>query len=400
MNKTLLKFTNYLDQSAKEIEQKVVASVEKREGKVPDLLERAQIRQYNDRKNMSRMLKVPKESWDMHGELFIQFDILSELVIAAKLKSKEIFTVVFHLLAKNIGANVLDSSVRFFDIKKIEKYDFSSYKYLNKEVILGMVRTDEYGRLAATPREELSKEEREKLEEFEKFTMENPEDLTGIIDKHKLLKEHYFDKIDSFDMEDIEIIISILGDFKLIEEHINVIRELLVQKVDKRSEIDTPVIVSKEQIREVKPRLSEKEYNLLARELRRFFDLTNMIVVQPLSFELQIYCVSLMIRMEIPEVIIRKALKVMSKSNSSLECNPITEFSNFYEKLQYYKNVPSLREAVQTMMECLQEMFITSDDDYLFYKEMLEAELAKAKNEVPNTFDYEIEEANKLIKGL
>ena len=151
MNKTLVKFTNYLDNSANELKRNIQMRVNQVGEDNLDALDKLTIDKYNERVNMSRMLKVPRESWEMYGELFIDFKILSELMIAGGLKGKEIFTVVFHLLEKNLGAHVLDASVRFFDIKKIAKYNFSGYKHLNQKVIVEMVRSEEYGLVTLNP---------------------------------------------------------------------------------------------------------------------------------------------------------------------------------------------------------------------------------------------------------
>lgn len=79
MNKTLVKFTNYLDNSANELKRNIQMRVNQ---VCEDNLDALDKLKYNERVNMSRMLKVPRESWEMYGELFIYFKILSELIIA------------------------------------------------------------------------------------------------------------------------------------------------------------------------------------------------------------------------------------------------------------------------------------------------------------------------------
>lgn len=396
MNKTLIKFTNYLDSSALELKYAIQKRVNQVGEDNLDALDKINIDKYNERVNMSRMLKVPRESWEMYGELFIEFKLLSDLMIAGGLKGKEVFTVVFHLLEKNLGAHVLDASVRFFDIKKIAKYDFSGYKHLNQKVIVEMVRSEEYGRLVSAPEGTLSQEEQEKLDEFERFTKENPEDATGVVDKHVLLQEHYFDKIDNFDYDDIDIICGILKDFGLYEEFINVIKNLLIQKVDKRNKKELFTIVEKAPVMIASKRISSKEYNLINRELKKYFDLTNMVVIQPLNLELQIYVVGLMLKMQVSELTIKKALKIMNRE-LVFEDNAVTKFIGIYDKLRYYESIPSIKEAVDNIMSYLQEMFIVNDEDYMFYKEMIDEELSKIYDEIPNTYEYEIEEAKKRM---
>lgn len=396
MNKTLVKFTNYLDNSANELKRNIQMRVNQVGEDNLDALDKLTIDKYNERVNMSRMLKVPRESWEMYGELFIDFKILSELMIAGGLKGKEVFTVVFHLLEKNLGAHVLDASVRFFDIKKIAKYNFSGYKHLNQKVIVEMVRSEEYGRLVSAPEGTLTQEEKEKLEEFERFTKENPEDATGVVEKHILLHEHYYNKLDSFDYEDIDVICAILRDFGLNEEFVVTIKNLLSQKVEKRNKKKMFTVVEKAPVKVEDNRISSKEYNLLNRELKKYFDLTNMVVVQPLNMELQIYVVTLMLKMQVSELTIKKALKIMNKE-LLFEDNSVSMFVCIYNKLRYYECIPSVKEAVDNIMSYLQEMFIVNDEDYTFYKEMIEEELSRISGEIPNTYEYEIEEAKKRI---
>lgn len=399
MNKTLLKFINYLDSSASEIERKVIERVNRREDKVLNSIDKVDVDRCTTRKRMSRILNVPREAWELYGELFADFATLSELMMSAGLKNKEVFYIVFYLIEKNLGAHVLELTVRSFDIKKIENYNFSSYKHLNKDVILEMVRTEQYGRLATMEEEELTDTERELLDEFERFSAENPEDLTGVVENHRLMKEHYFDKLDSFDREDIEVICNVFRKMGLYESYVEVVRDILDSKLEKRSKKDSPIIVERVQVSEKKDVLTDKEYNLLSRELRKYFDVSKMIVVEPINLEIEIYCVSLMIRMGFDDATIKKALKVMNKSLVQEE-NPIVVFTKLYSKLMYYENIPDIKGAVDNIMSYLVEMFITNDEDYEVLKEFIGEEINKIQDNLMGTFDYEMAEASKLSKVM
>lgn len=399
MNKTLLKFINYLDSSASEIERKVVERVNRRENKELNSFDKIDVDRCNTRKQMSRILNVPRESWELYGELFADFATLSDLMMSAGLKNKEVFYIVFYLIEKNLGAHVLELTVRSFDIKKIENYNFSNYKHLNKDVILEMVRTERYGRLATMGEDELTDTERELLEEFERFSAENPEDLTGVVENHRLMKEHYFDKLDSFDREDIEVVCDVFRRMGLYESYVEVVRDLLESKLEKRSKKDSPIIVERVQVREKKEVLTDKEYNLLSRELRKYFDVSKMVVVEPINLEIEIYCVSLMIRMGFDDTTIKRALKVMNKSLVQ-EDNPIVVFIKLYSKLMYYENISDIKEAVDNIMYYLLEMFITNDEDYEVLKEFIGEEINKIQDNLIGTFDYEMAEASKLSKGM
>lgn len=138
---------------------------------------------------------------------------------------------------------------------------------------------------------------------------------------------------------------------------------------------------------------------MLSRELRKYFDVSKMVVVEPINLEIEIYCVSLMIRMGFDDTTIKRALKVMNKSLVQEE-NPIVVFTKLYSKLMYYENIPDIKEAVDNIMSYLVEMFIINDEDYEVLKEFIGEEINKIQDSLMGTFDYEMAEASKLSKGM
>jgi hypothetical protein len=125
-----------------------------------------------------------------------------------------------------------------------------------------------------------------------------------------------------------------------------------------------------------------------------------MYVEEPLSIEMQIYCVSLMIKMGISDATIKKALIVMNRNNKYLSGNenPIVLFNRLFERLNYYNENEELRESINQLMSFFQEIFICSSEDYEFWKSMIGEELEKALTFVPKTYEYEMEEARNLAK--
>ena len=78
--------------------------------------------------------------------------------------------------------------------------------------------------------------------------------------------------------------------------------------------------------------------------------------------------------------------------------NPITMFVALQEKLEYYKDVEGIKEAIETMLGAMQEIMIVDDYEYEDWKEFLGEELATALKLIPKTYDYEIEKAKKVSK--
>ncbi len=396
MDRNLQTFINFLDKSIEDIQEGIFKRAVKR--MVKELLpeDEKDIMRITERKNMRRLLSVPREEWDLHGEIYIQFNYLSEMLEESPLNAKGKFAILVRLLEKNLSTNITHQDAKCFDIQQIDNYEF---KYMTRDEFLEFVRTDEYGRLKNKEESELTEDEKNRLEEFKTYSDLYPLDIAPVINAHKLIKEHYFDKLDSFTREDIEIFLDNLRSFELSENLIMIFRNLLVRELEKREKREVVVSYSQEskQNKLEESTISRREYNLVERELRQYFDLTTMSVVSPLTLDLQIYCVGLMIKLGISEDKIKEILRIMNKDGYSYD-NPITMFVALYEKLEYYKDVEGIKEAIETMLGAMQEIMIVDDYEYEDWKEFLGEELATALKLIPKTYDYEIEKAKKGSK--
>lgn len=392
MDRNLQTFINFLDKSMVDIEQGIIRRASKRV--VKELLpeDEKDILKMTERKNMRRLLSVPKEEWDLHGEIYIQFDYLSDMLEESPLNARGMFAILVRLLEKNLSTNITHQDARCFDIQQIDNYEF---KYMTRDEFLEFVRTDEYGRLKNKEESELTEDEKKRLEEFNTYSDLYPLDIAPVVEAHKLIKEHYFDKLDSFTMEDIEVFLEQLRGFKLSENLIDIFRNLLVREVEKRQKKEVVVSVSEvKPVVETKPTMSRKQYNLIERELRKYFDLSTMEVVSPLTLDLQIYCVGLLLKLGISEDKIREILRIMNKDGYSYD-NPISMFVALQEKLEYYKDVEGVSEAIKTMVGVMTEITFGTDVDYEEWKEFLSSELDSTLKLIPKTYDYEIEKAKK-----
>ena len=393
MDRNLQTFINFLDSSINDMEKEIIRRVSKR--MVKELLpeDEKDLLRITERKNMRRLLSVPREEWELHGEIYIQFDYLADMLEESPLNARGMFAILVRLLEKNLSTNITHQDARCFDIQQIDNYKF---KYMTRDEFLEFVRTDEYGSLKQKEESELTEDEKKKLEEFNAYSDLYPLDIASVIEVHKSIKEHYFDKLDSFTNEDIEIFLDNLRQFKLSENLINIFRTLLLREVEKRQKREVTVSntqdVTINVIEEVS--ISKKEYNLIERELRKYFDLSTMKVVGPLTLDLQIYCVGLLLKLGISEDKIRDILRIMNKDGYNYD-NPISMFVALQEKLEYYNDVEGVSEAIKTMIGVMTEITFGTDVDYEEWKEFLSEELASTLKLIPKTYDYEIEKAKK-----
>ena len=178
MDKNLQTFINFLDKSIVDIEKGIITRASKRV--VKELLpeDEKDLLKITERKNMRRLLSVPKEEWDLHGEIYIQFDYLADMLEESPLNARGMFSILVRLLEKNLSTNITHQDARCFDIQQIDNYEF---KYMTRDEFLEFVRTDEYGRLKNKEESELTEDEKKRLEEFNTYSDLYPLDIAPVI---------------------------------------------------------------------------------------------------------------------------------------------------------------------------------------------------------------------------
>lgn len=398
MDSVVLSFIKYLDESSARIESEIIKRATKRRSMDFTSEDEKDMQRISERKNLKRIISVPREEWELHGEIFIQFDYLAEMLEEAPLNARGKFAIVQRLLEKNLATNVTKQEARCFDIQGIDSYEFT---YMTRDEFLEFVRTDEYGRIKSKDESLLTDHERKQLEEFDRYSDLHPLDVAPVIEAHKQIKEHYFDKKDSFNEEDVEIFLGAIKGFGLSEKLICLFRNVMLIEISKRQRkvevVETPVQVVSKPVVVEKPMMDRKEYNLIERELRKYFDIRTMEVVSPLTIDLQIYCVGLLIKLGFSDDKIRDILKTMNKDGYSYD-NPITMFVALYEKLEYYKDVEGIKEAIETMIGAMQEIMIVDGRDYEEWKSFIGEELTAALRLIPRDYNYEIGKAKGVNK--
>lgn len=397
MNSAVLKFIDYLNQSIEEIKQDIIREASLTKDREIISKKKDVINSAGERNRIIRLLSTPKEEWDKLAEIFIDFNLLSDFLSASPLKPREHMQVIFYMLEKNLATPILSDDADGFDAPAIESFDF---KTMTKDEARAIIHSMEYGRLSTANLENLTDEEIAKYTELKEFIECNPLDLSYLKELHRNISMHYFEKIDSFDYDDVRAILCVLESFGVSSQMCASFKYLLDKEVKKREPKEEIIIVRDFHKKLNEKRVTEKEYKILNRELKKYFDLDNMYVEEPLSIDMQIYCVSLMIKMGISDATIKKALIVMNRNNKYLSGNenPIVLFNRLFGRLNYYNENEELRESINQLMLFFQEIFICSSEDYEFWKSMIGEELEKALTFVPKTYEYEMEEARNLAK--
>lgn len=397
MNSAVEKFIEYLDLSIEEIKKDLLKESTLTRDRGIIAKKKNVITAAGERQRIIRLLSTPKEEWDKLAEIFIDFNLLADFLSTSPLKPREHMQVVFYMLERNLATPILCDEADGFDAPAIENFEF---KTMSKEEAKDIIHSMEYGRLSTANPDDLTEEEIAKYMELKEFIDSNPLDLSYLKELHRNISMHYFEKIDSFDYDDVRAILCVLESFGVPKNMCDSFKYLLDKEVRKREPKEEIIIVRDFHQKLDEKRVTEKEYKLLNRELKKYFDLDNMYVEEPLSIDMQIYCVSLMIKMGISDATIKKALIVMNRNNKYLSSNenPIVLFNRLFGRLNYYSENEELCESVKQLMDFFQEIFICSNEDYEFWKSMIAEELDKALSFVPKTYEYEIEEGRNLAK--
>ncbi len=121
-----------------------------------------------------------------------------------------------------------------------------------------------------------------------------------------------------------------------------------------------------------------------------------MMPKRPLSLEQKIFYLSILTKMNVS-----KEERCLFLRNCEIICksgNPIVNFLDNYKRLKYYEESVGLQQEIAFMEGCIEEMKSCSKEDYLFWQNSLKNELQQVEHWIPKNFEYEKEEAIKLLR--
>lgn len=319
--------------------------------------------------NVLRILQIDPSNWDMCGEIFVEFDLLSELLIETKLNMKEQAEIIEYLISKNLAAGVANAKVDYFDIRKLNDFEFKNITYQQAEEFL---KTDGYRRLS-------EKEKKTELEtnafiELQNFINQNMEQRNDITTIHKTIEEDYFNHKDSLTEENITSYIDQLKKLKLSDEVATSLRIFLMKKIKKEKptlQLKTIKNLKKDVI------LSKKQYYELESRLKEMLDLDTMTFKREIySDELQ-NLFQIMIQLKYDKETIYEVARKYEKMNQ--QKNAIVLYLEVIDQLRDYIS----EEEVHNLEEIFQETFICNSEDYIEWKNMLKENLLDQINQIP-----------------
>lgn len=396
MDKTVNKLINILEQKEKELILDLKKSYLKTKS-LDETLISDTMTQLTHIGTILKIFRAPREDWKNLSEVFVDFDVLSDVFKDINLNARELIYLVMMIFERNIDVGILNPQTNVFDGQKLSKHKYSSF---DDGIMDSFIHSTSFRTLLHADEENLTEEELRQREELENATELYSVDGSFYQEKHQIIKDCYFDKIDSFDENDVEKIIIVLLAFKMDLDLASKIRSILLTQVEKRRNKASrePVISDEPKHKQVENKIMpKKEYNVLLREINKYFDYNNMVSIRFLSTSEMIELTQLLIKIGCDTDKINKILKSVTKYNLQEEKSCVSRFANLYSRYSYYSTIPQVCASLETMKQIVEEMFICGDTEYLQWKEMLEAEMSSVEQLISGNFEFEKEMASNAM---
>lgn len=328
---------------------------------------------------------------------FIKF---SEILEELPMTSKERAQIIIEAFKKNTRSGILsvdDFSTSFvIDANKIVTVKFKTisddqiFKMFKSGTILDFIYQDE---------ENITPEVRAQIDELIDRKDEYCLDTIKIYDDTLRLFELLIEKDGKQTDAEIALVGRIMLSNRLSQNNVDDVIKYLTNKRNKQLEKQakkeaSEFVVVKPKVEEVKKSnlVTEKEYRLIKKEIRQYYDLYHMELVSEIDYETMIRLTSLMLRIGVNKDEIKRFISKV-KDTFVVSDNAITNFVHEYDRLNYYFEDYDLKN----ILEYLEEIFICSDEDYLFWKDEIEKELDKLLSRIAYKYDYELEVAKKRL---
>lgn len=328
---------------------------------------------------------------------FIKF---SETLEELPMTPKERAQIIIEAFKKNTRSGILsvdDFSTSFvIDANKIVTVKFKTisddqiFKMFKSGTILDFIYQDE---------ENITPEVRAQIDELIDRKDEYCLDTIKIYDDTLRLYELLIEKDGKQTDDEIALVGKIMLSNRLSQNNVDDVIKYLTNKRNKQLEKQakkeaSEFVVVKPKVEEVKKSnlVTEKEYRQIKKEIRQYYDLYHMEIVSEIDYETMIRLTSLMLRIGINKDEIKRFISKV-KDTFVVSDNAITNFVHEYDRLNYYFEDYDLKN----ILEYLEEIFICSDEDYLFWKDEIEKELDKLLSRIAYKYDYELEVAKKRL---
>lgn len=353
--------------------------------------------EFSDIQYLIRVMKIEDDEWkDINGINNIT-GILSEYIEKTpSLRLNEKLDLLMEEVQRNLENGISTYSTErsiIIDPSTVERVG------LTLEEMKNILENSSVSELLEKKDDELSPEELKTKEVIEEGTDSiKEEELERIISGHNLIEKYYLlrdeklkngknEKVLTHD--DIEKTIEGLNKIGVTKRFCSSIKYLLERNLIDQQKRKPNVILPKIKKENSKHYITDKEYKQIKKEILNYFNpYTGEVKGNPTEEEV-LYCAQLMLKIETEKDIVRTFFR---KTEKNLE-NPIAEMLRNEEKINYYRDKVMVEEELNTMNDSFQEIFITTPEDYVFWKDTINQSLQTIKGKLPKMYEYELNKA-------
>lgn len=321
-----------------------------------------------------------------------RLDLLSDYIEDSFLHKNRRVAFFLEVMKDNIEKGILtDNKFIITDVYYMIDGGLSYKKAL--KIHLGL--EDKYLPLLEKMQEDLSEKEQKRIKELETASeiSKKGTHTMNLIEAHKIIENNLF-KNKNLKQEDIEIIIESLYTMGINAKLSKEIRSYLEKEISKKEEPKTKKIILNFSKKEEpsKKLVNDSEYKEIRKEIKKcYVDIISK-GLDNVSKEEIMYCAKLMLEIGTDEQEITNFLTYMNPVSE----NPITRYIEERDKLKYYEQKLGLSDSIKLMDEGFEELFITTNDDYVFWKNTINEELDKCLDKTKNHHSYELQKVRKF----
>ena len=321
-----------------------------------------------------------------------RLDLLSDYIEDSFLHKNRRVAFFLEVMKDNIEKGILtDNKFIITDVYYMIDGGLSYKKAL--KIHLGL--EDKYLPLLEKNQEDLSEKEQKRIKELETASeiSKKGTHTINLIEAHKIIENNLF-KNKNLKQEDIEIIIESLYTMGINAKLSKEIRSYLEKEITKKEEPKAKKIILNFSKKEEpsKKLVNDSEYKEIRKEIKKcYVDIISK-GLDNVSKEEIMYCAKLMLEIGTDEQEITNFLTYMNPVSE----NPITRYIEERDKLKYYEQKLGLSDSIKLMDEGFEELFITTDDDYVFWKNTINEELDKSLDKTKSHHSYELQKVRKF----
>lgn len=338
---------------------------------------------------------------DNNKALFTDYIKLSAILEVLPLSARERATIVIEAFKKNIRSGILE--VEDFETSFIidaNKLVVCKFKTLTSEQVFNMYKNGTIIDFIYQDEDQVTPEVKAQIDELIARRDEYCMDTMKIYDDTLRLRELLIEKDGLQTDDEIALVGKIMKSERVSDSIVDDVIAFLTNKRNKnlarieKEEKDKEVLAKPVKVVEIKQSnlVTDKEYKAIKKEIKQYYDLYHMEILQDIDYETMIRLTSLMIRIGVHKDEIKRFISKV-KDTLIVSDNSITTFVHEYDRLNYYYEEEDLKD----ILEYLEEIFICSDEDYEFWKDEIRKELNRLLSNIDSKYDYEIDVAKKRL---